>query len=315
VFTWVVLAQPTVTAPPAQADTLGQAVSLALTTSCPNSPCSYILNSGPRNLSVTSAGVVTGTIGGSAGSYATSVTVTDADSATVTSSSFTWVISAQPSVTGLAATAIGETATPSVPITYSCPAGSCTIALSGSLASGVLGIGLSASAVIVTGNSATSVTVPTGSGTVYLNGLLSTTAVTTGTSKTYGVTLGITDANGYSPTSSSATWTAYSTPTISTPGIVSTSQNATPTKTLTYACPGTCTVTVSGPLPSGIGLTAGTPNTVTTSATSRSVTTTSGTLYLNGRVSNTAPKTAYPVTLTITYLTTTITSVGTWTVS
>ena len=319
VFVVTVKAMPTVTSPGAQSDTLSGTTSVTLTSTCPNSPCSYALNNGPTGLSVSSAGVISGTVGGTAKTYSTaSVTITDASGVAVTSSQFAWVVYAQPTLSGVGAKQIGETSTPSIAISYTCPASPCTIAFAGTLAtasSNALGIGLSTSAVNVTANSSRSVSVSGTSGTFYLNGLLSTNAVTSGSSTTYGVSLTITDANSFAPAASTATWTAYSTPTISTPGVVATSQSATPSKTLNYICPTTsCTVSVSG-LPSGIGLSSSTPNTVANSTTTKSVSSGSGSVYLNGKVSSTATKTSYQVTVTITYSTTTISSVGTWTVS
>lgn len=282
----------------AQTDTLGDTVNLQLGGSCPNSPCSYVLNNGPPGLNVSSAGVVNGTIGGTATGYPNAtVTVTDAGGVSVTSSPFSWTVLAPPSLSGVTATSIGETATPSIGVTYSCPAAPCTITLGGTLATSSIGIGLSTSAVVVTSNSTRSVTVPDASGTVYLTGLVSTTAVTTGTSNAYGVTLDITDKNGVKPTPSSTTYTAFSSPTISSPGSFTTSQNATVSKNLTYSCSGSpCSASVTGQ-PAGITLSSS-----------------GGTLTLGGRVSSTAPKRVYLVTVSITSSGTTITSSGLWTV-
>jgi hypothetical protein len=263
---------------------------------------------------VNGSGVVNGTIGGTAQTYSNvTATVTDAGGVSVTSAVFTWVVYGPPSLGGVTAKSIGETATPSIPVTYSCPATPCIITLTGTLATTPIGLGLSTTPVNATTNATRSLTVASTSGTVYVNGLVSTTAVTTGTSKAYGVTLDITDANGSSPADSTTTYTAYSTPTISTPGPNTTSQSGTPSRTLTYYCPGSCTVAVSG-LPSGLGLSTG-ANTSANSTMSRTVTSSSGNLYLNGRVSSTAPRTTYLVTVTITYGSTVVTSSGIWTVS
>lgn len=314
-FVWTVYAQPTIS-PGAQADTIGATANDAFTTSCPNAPCRYTLNGGPAGVTVNSSGVAVGTVGGSAQTYTgVTVTVTDNDSVAVTSSPFSWVISAAPTLTGLVNDQIGETATPSHPINYTCPApGACTISFSGTLAtasSGALGVGLSTSPVNVNANSSRSVSVSASSGTVYLNGLVSTNAVTSGSSLAYGVTLSITDSNSYTPSASSATYTAYSTPRISTPGVVTVTRTVATSKTLTYACPGTCTVSVAS-APSGVGLDKDTSGAVASSVSVS--TTTSGTLYLRGTVPTNGTRTSYPITVTITYGTTGIDSTGNWTV-
>lgn len=296
-FTWTITARPSVSGT-ARSDTLGQAVSVQLSTSCPNSPCSYALTNGPTGLSVSSAGVVTGTIGGSAQTYSNvTATVRDASGVAVTSAAFSWVVTARPSISGVGAESVGETATPSIPITYSCPATPCTITLAGTLATTPIGLGLSATQVGTAANSTKTLTVSGTSGTVYVNGLVSTAAVSTGTSKAFGVSMTVTDANGATPTASTATYTAYSVPTISSPGPVTATRGATASKQLTYACAtGSCNVTVTGQ-PSGIDLSLS-----------------GSSLYLNGRVSSTAPRQTYFVTVTMISGGITIESSATWTV-
>jgi type II secretory pathway pseudopilin PulG len=314
-FSLTVTARPAVSGS-AQADTLGGSVSVALAVSCPNAPCSYVLNNGPTGLAVSSSGVITGVVGGTAQTYGSvTVDVTDTGGVQVRSSPFTWVVSSPASVSGLSAKAVGETATPSIPLTYSCPATPCTLTLSGTLATTATGLGLSASPVTVTANTNKTLTLAATTGTVYVNGLVSSTAVVSGTSAAYGVTLTVSDANGFTPASVSTTYTAYSTPTVSTPGPVSTTQSGTPSRSLTYACPSfvSCTVSVTG-LPSGVGLTTFSSSS-TQSTVSRGVSG-NGTLYLSGRVSVNAPDGTFPVTVTTTYSGgPVITSTGIWTVS
>ena len=99
-FTWNVVARPTVTAPAAQTHTVGATISVQLSSSCPNSPCSYALNNGPATLSINSNGVLSGTITSSAQIFrSVTVTITDASGATATSSVFTFTVNAAPGVT------------------------------------------------------------------------------------------------------------------------------------------------------------------------------------------------------------------------
>jgi type II secretory pathway pseudopilin PulG len=300
-FTWTVKTKATVSGS-AQTNTLGQAVNVQLTTTCPYAPCSYALNDGPTNLSVTSAGVVTGTIGGTPQTYTNpTVTVTDAGGFSVTSPAFSWTVFAKPRLSGVAAQNIGQTATPTFSIPYDCPAAPCTIALSGTLTTTSVGLGLSTSVVSPTANGTRSLTAPSGGGTVYLTGLVSSSAVPSGAVQSpYGVSLSITDANGFSPPASSATYTAYSTPTVSSPGPLTTSPTTRPTPALRLPspCVSTCAYTVTGQ-PPGIGLYIQ-----------------GNSLYLGGTVDSTATRTTYLVTVTATDPVSgvSVTSSGIWTV-
>ena len=100
-FTWSIVPAPSVTAPAAQTTTLGGAVSLQLTTSCPNAPCSYALTNGPNGLSISASGLVTGnpTAAGTFGSV--KVTVTDAANVSASSATFTWTVNAAPSISAV----------------------------------------------------------------------------------------------------------------------------------------------------------------------------------------------------------------------
>ncbi|WP_375480183.1 putative Ig domain-containing protein [uncultured Jatrophihabitans sp.] len=92
-FSWTVYARPSVTAPGNQTTVNNAAVSLALTKSCPDTPCAYALNGGPAGLSITSAGVVTGTVTSPPQVFSgVTVTVTDSAGATATSSAFSWTV-------------------------------------------------------------------------------------------------------------------------------------------------------------------------------------------------------------------------------
>ncbi len=99
-FSWTVYAAPTVTSPGNQASSVGTVVGFALTTTCPNSPCSYAFNNKvPSGLSISSSGAVTGTISAAVGSYpGVIVTVTDAGGAASVSASFTWTVNPAPKI-------------------------------------------------------------------------------------------------------------------------------------------------------------------------------------------------------------------------
>ena len=96
-FSWTVYAKPTITTPANQSTVNNAAVSLALTKSCPDTPCAYRLNGGPAGLSITSAGVVSGTVTSAPRTFTgVTITVTDSAGATVTSGTFTWTVTAAP---------------------------------------------------------------------------------------------------------------------------------------------------------------------------------------------------------------------------
>ncbi|MCW2527136.1 MAG: dystroglycan-type cadherin-like domain repeat protein [Pseudonocardiales bacterium] len=135
IFVWSIVARPTVTAPAAQTTTIGAAVSLQLTTTCPNAPCAYVLNNGPSGLAVSSTGLVSGTVSGSAQTFSSvSVTVADSSAATATTALFTWTVQAplvitapgdQTSTRGTAITALLLSATggSGTPYTWTDPSG------------------------------------------------------------------------------------------------------------------------------------------------------------------------------------------------
>ena len=99
-FTWTVYAAPSVTSPGAQASSVGTVVSLSLATTCPNSPCTYSLNSNaPAGLSINSSATISGTITGNPTTYASViVSVTDAGGATTSSAAFNWVVNPAPKI-------------------------------------------------------------------------------------------------------------------------------------------------------------------------------------------------------------------------
>ena len=312
-FTWAVVSAPTITSPGAQYDTLGGGVNVPLTASCPNTPCSYVITSGPTGVTADTSPALTGTVSGVAKTYTgVTVTVTDADGGTATTTGFSWTVYAAPTLS-VPNAVVGETSTPSIAVTYTCPYTPCTISTTGGA---VPGIGLNASVAKATANTTTSLTVSSTSGTVYLNGLVSTTAVTSGNSANFTPSLKIVDADTITGTDNGS-WVAYQTPTLGSPDGVSTSRNATPSKTIPVTCySGGCTVTVTG-LPSGVGLNATANRTTANSATSLTMSS-SGNAYLTGKVSSTATQGSTTVTVSVTDTVTgsvTVSSVGVWTVS
>lgn len=305
-FDWSVVARPTVATPADQVDSVGGTPTLVVSSTCPNGPCTYMLRGGPPGVTLNSAGAAVGKVGGPAKIYrGVTVTVTDQAGATATSGTFTWTVKGAPTLTGMPGenTPLGVTASPSYPIAYTCPNAPCTIVLSGT----VPGLGLSIAPVGInpttptTGNNtATSLTVTAASGTVYLNGTIQASAIPAnatgcdGLCTNYRPQLTITDSRNVATATPPATWhaNAASYYTVSSPDGLTTTRGTAWVEALGYACPDTCTLSVSGQ-PPGIGLaldaaSAGSPSVTLVAA---------GTVYLVGTVSTTAPQTTYLVTL------------------
>ncbi len=98
-FTVTVRAAPTVNSPGNQVTTVGATISLTLTHTCANTPCSYTLNGGPAGLSVSSSGVIAGTVTGSARTYSpVSVTIRDAAGSPATTPAFAWTVNPAPAI-------------------------------------------------------------------------------------------------------------------------------------------------------------------------------------------------------------------------
>jgi hypothetical protein len=225
-FNWAVVAKPTITAPTNQTTTLGAAINLPLTSSCPNSPCTYLLNSGPTGLSINSSGVVTGTVGGIATTYNTvSVRVTDAAGAFNTSTTFTWTVKAKPTIAALAAqkTSVGAGVNLAAPVP-TCPNASCTLTLN----NGPTGLSIVGSTI---------------------------TGTVGGSAQTYNVTITVTDAAGVTGVSPVFTWTVLAKPTIAKPANQTTTVGSTTTSLqLTSSCSNTpCTYALNNG-PSGLSI-------------------------------------------------------------
>jgi type II secretory pathway pseudopilin PulG len=330
-FSWTVYQKATISSLGTLSATEGSAVDTTDTYSCPGMTCTLVLtgtvpglglsttattsNNTTTSLQVTGSGTIhiAGTVqsnavtSGTSKAYNPVLTISNPTPTSASTSSVTWTMYTAPTISAPATKVSANSATPSEPIAYSCPNGTCTIALSGT----VSGLGLSNAVAATAANNTSSLTVPAGSGTIYVNGLVSGSAGTTG-GKAYTPTVTITDASGVSA-SDSETWTVYTKPTIPSPGSVTTTRGATPSKSLAVTCKtSSCTVTVSG-LPSGIGI--GTSATTSTNTTTSVSLSGSATVYLSGKVSSTATQTTYPVTVTVTDSGIAVASVGLWTVN
>lgn len=313
-FTWRIVAAPTITTPAAQSTQQNQAVSLAVASTCPNSPCRFVLANAPAGLSINaSTGAITGTPT-TAGIYSNVwVSITDVDNVAATTAGFTWTVLPSATIESPGDRGVTEGQTESVPIPYTCPTTPCTVTLTGT----VPGLGLSTSASNTTNNTTLTLTVSTTTGTLYLAGTVQTTAVTSGTSRGYTPTVTITKGS-FSATASGA-WTAYTRPTIGAVGTRNATVGSTKNIAIAYTCAYTpCILSLTNPVP-GLGLSTTSGETTANTTTSLTLSSTSGTVYINGKVTSDAVPTeqttkAYAVTLTITDAdAATATSTGTWT--
>lgn len=96
-FAWAVVPGPTVTSPGDQTTGNGGTVNLALTYTCQIAPCTFKLNNGPGGtLSIGSSGTITGQVSG-VGTYSNvTITVTNGDNVSSSSTPFTWQVVAVP---------------------------------------------------------------------------------------------------------------------------------------------------------------------------------------------------------------------------
>jgi type II secretory pathway pseudopilin PulG len=98
-FTWSIVAKPTVVAPANQVSSRTSPINLALTTTCPNSPCTYSLSNTGLGLTVSNTGVISGTISAAQGTYSgITITVIDAQGVSVTSAPFSWTVNPAPTL-------------------------------------------------------------------------------------------------------------------------------------------------------------------------------------------------------------------------
>lgn len=204
--TWTVLAPPTASGlvTPVRTTAGATVATQSLSYTCPSGSCTLVLGGAPAgiglsatptsavgpSLSVTgTSGTVylRGTVAASTPAGSSTVTLTPTDSTTSVAgppSTAAWTVNAPPTVTGLPPTysAAQGTAIPTTGLPYTCPSGSCTIALTGA----PVGLGIAPD---TTSPVVASVNVTATSGTVYLRGTISATA----TIRTYQVVVTPTD--------------------------------------------------------------------------------------------------------------------------
>jgi Tfp pilus assembly protein PilV/membrane-bound inhibitor of C-type lysozyme len=306
-FTWSVVLAPSVPAPATQIDTVGGAVSLQLGIGCPNAPCATALTNAPPGLSISSAGLITGTVSAPSANY-TSVraSITDAAGRTVTSNAFTWTIVPPPTVSAPVATFTtpAGSAITSQALSYTCPTASCRFTVTGMPS----GIGLATTS---TGTASAVVNVITTSGSIYLGGTISTSA-----GGSYAVVVTPLDtSDSIAGIAVSSTWTVTRPTASGLPTPYTLLRGWTVSSPVDYTCPtASCTLTLSG-APAGLGLSSTATGTVFTSV---NVVSTSGVVYLRGMVSSSAVVGSYAVKVSpvdTKYTVTGIAATAIWTVA
>jgi hypothetical protein len=231
-FAWSVYAAPTVTAPANQASSVGTSVNLALASTCPNSPCTFALNTGaPPGLSISNTGVITGTITGASKNYpAVAVTITDAGGTATSSATFSWLVNPAPRIVS--------------------PGNQKT------LHSATVSLDMSAYASGGTGKYAyTAAHLPTWLSINATTGVISGIAPTGADTVTTAITVTLTDATNASSTTATFTWTLNNILTISVPNqsTYKSSAMSLDLHTATTGGTGPYTYTASG-LPSWVSL-------------------------------------------------------------
>jgi hypothetical protein len=247
---------------------------------------------------------------GNSAAFTPGLSITDAGSVVRTAANGAWTMYTAPTVSTLAANSFKTTTSPNVALTYTCPSASvanpCTISLSGALN----GTGLSATSAN-TSTTATSLSVTTTSGTFYIGGTVTAAAVPSGTFKKFTPVLTIADTP-LATASTTANWTAYTAsyvlPTLSIPSAKSWARaNLGNSASVTYGCtnkPCTITLTGSPSVPVGLGILA--TNTTTDQQANNSAAVsvvvnpagTSGTVYVEGKISAAQTTGAYVLTMT-----------------
>jgi hypothetical protein len=323
-FTWTVVAQSTIAAQTPLTTTVGASRSSGVAYTCPYATCTVTVAGGVPGAGLSSSAsttgtntatslTVTGTSGtvylagtvqaaavpsGTSADHAPVVTVTDGAGARV-SSTGSWRVYAAATIASPGSLTATEGNAKSVPLPYTCPYVSCTIALTG----GVPGVGLSTSSSTTGNNAAASLTVSAASGTVHLAGTVQDTAVTSGASAAYSPKVTITDGGG-TATSATGSWTVHTPPTLGSLSnravTVSGGQNV----PLAYSCSNAlCTVSVTNAVP-GVGLSTTSGGGSGNATTWVTVGSGSGTVYLNGAVEASAVPSgtskSYATTVTIT---------------
>jgi hypothetical protein len=190
-FAWTVAPILTIAAPsPVPPTSVGGTVSTQASFTCPNAPCTFSATGLPGGVKLgtvtgTTSGTVavSGTVTGSAQTYAVQLTVTDAKGAKATAS-FSWPVVAAPSITNPGSRST-RTSSNTFTLTYSCPLATCTFGVSATKPNGRGGT-----------TTATEVSIDSG-GKI---------TVTNPSRTTYTITAKITDADG-SSSSVTFTWT------------------------------------------------------------------------------------------------------------
>ncbi len=224
-FTWTVRAAPTISTPANQSTTVGVTVNVPVTSTCPNTPCTYTMNNPPAGLSVNAGtGAIIGTAT-STGATPSTITVRDAAGVTATSGTFTWTTYAAPTITTPPNQTTTVGAAVNVTVASTCPNATCTYTLNNPPA------GLTMTGATITGT-------PTTSGPV-------TSTVT------------VSDNAGVTATSGTFSWTVFAAPTITAPANQTTTVGVTVNVPFGSSCPNmSCTYSTSG-LPAGLSLNAG----------------------------------------------------------
>jgi type II secretory pathway pseudopilin PulG len=220
-FSWVVYSAPTVTAPDNQASDVGSSVSVQVLSTCGNSPCTFSISGQPSGLSINDAGLISGTVTGSAQTYGNvRVVITDAAGASTRSTGFTWTTSyPPPSITPVnQTTTLGSTNTNYTPAS-TCVNSPCTYTMTG--APTALTINLTTGAI---------------------------TGTVGAVAQTYSnVIVTIKDAGNVSVASAGFTWTVLPKPTITPTNRTSTWGSTNTNYTPPSTCPnGPCTFTMTG---------------------------------------------------------------------
>lgn len=228
-FKWTVVAKPTVTAPATQQTSTGGNVNLQLSTSCPNVPCSYAMDSGPAGLTVSNTGVITGTVTSAPQTFSSvTVTVRDNEGVTATTAPFSWIVNAAPTV--------------------SSPGNQKT------LRGASVSLGMAPYASGGTGAYTYSATnLPSWLTINSSTGVISGTAPAGADSVTSGITVTATDSTGASGTSPAFSWTVYPLPSVTSPGNQAGSVGTVVNLALTSTCANSpCTYALSRNAPSGL---------------------------------------------------------------
>ena len=312
--TWTVAPGPTASGltTPFAVTAGGAVANQSVAYTCPSGTCTLALAGAPSgiglytatsggtsaaSLTVTAAtGIVylRGTVPSNAttGPYSVTVTPTDTTSPAVTGPANTaaWTVNAPPSVSGLSGSnrATKNQGVTYGPLTYSCPSGSCTLAVTSGAAAG-LGVAPDASATAPS----PSITVTKTSGQYWLRGQVTGTVGTT-----YTITVTPTDTTGNVAGATNSVSLAVDQPTISalTQNVATTQNLKVTSQQLTYFCPSqSCSIILSG-APTGIGLNttdSGTP------ATTLSVNASSGTVYLRGTTDIAADPGTYSLSVAV----------------